>query len=136
MAAEKKKKRVKKSTRDPKFHWPLVEDRCVKEILPKGKFHPASFRNKVMSTKKAPKGKSFLMIGCPKFVKGRGMKKAHETRWITTPHAIATKNQCIYADGPRRGEKAGTRAHVVIEAKGKSGKCRAGYEKAEKKAKR
>lgn len=132
--AEKKTK--KKSTRDPKFHWPLEENRCVKEIIPKAKFHKASFRNLVVSTKKAPGVKSFLMVGCPKFVKGRGMKKAYETRWISTPQAIKSKTQCRYAEGPKYDQKAGMRAHIVLEARSKSGRCREGYEKATKKAKR
>lgn len=129
--AEKKKK-------SPKFRFPPAGKRCVKEIIPKGKFHKASFRNKLIKTGKgkSPSGKAIVMVGCPKFAKGRGMKKAYETTWITTEAARKAKNQCRFIDGPKRGGKAGMRGHIVIEPAGSSGRCRAGYEKAEKKAKR
>lgn len=127
MAEAKKKK--------PKFHIPPVESRCVKEIIPKEKFHSASFRYTQEKTKKSPSGKTNLLVGCPKYVKGRGMKKAYPTTWTNAPAAIKSRTQCRWTEGPKRGEKAGMRAHIVIEPTGKSGRCRAGYEKAEAKKK-
>lgn len=129
MAAKKADKKTKKS----KFRFPAVEDRCAKEIIPKGKFHPPSFRNTIVRTPKSPDKKAIVMVGCPKFVKGRGMKKAYPTTWYTSPVAVKTRTQCRWTEGPKAGQKAGMRAHVIIEPKGKSSRCRAGYEKAETK---
>ena len=128
--AEKKKK-----TKQAKFHFPAVENRCVKELIPKGEFHPASFRNTIEKTGegKSPDGKAIIMVGCPKAVKGRGMKRAYKTAWYTGPAAVKTRTQCRWTEGPKEGQKAGMRAHAIIEPKGKSGRCRAGYEKAETK---
>lgn len=121
---------AEKKTKKPKFRIPPVESRCVKEIIEKEKFHPASFRYTQEKTKKSPSGKTNLLVGCPKFVKGRGMKKAYRTLWTTAPVAIQTRTQCRFDAGPKRGEKAGMRAHVIIEPTSKSGRCRAGYVKA------
>ena len=126
---------AEKKTKKPKFHIPAAADRCVKEIIPKEKFHQASFRYTQEKTKKSPSGKTNLMVGCPKYVKGRGMKKAYRTTWTTAPAAIKSRSQCRWVEGPKRGEKAGMRAHIVIEPTGKSGRCRAGYVKATRKSK-
>lgn len=126
MAETKKKK--------PKFRFPPAANRCVKEIVSKGKFHRASFRNTIERSKKSPSGKTIIMVGCPLFVKGRGMAKAHPTRWVVGPSAVKSKTQCRWSSGPKEGQKAGMRAHIIIEPTGKTGRCRAGYEKAVAKA--
>lgn len=126
MAAKKADKKTKK----PKFRFPAVADRCAKEILAKAKFHPASFRNTLVRTPKSPDKKAIVMVGCPKFVKGRGMKKAYPTAWYTSPVAVKTRSQCRWTEGPKAGQKAGMRAHVIIEPRTKAGRCRAGYESA------
>lgn len=126
-----------KKKKKPKFRFPAVADRCVKEILPKGKFHPASFRNTIEKTAegKSPDGKAIIMVGCPLKVRGRGMEREYKTAWYTGPEAVKTRTQCRFSEGPKAGQKAGMRAHIIIEPRGPSGRCRAGYEKAEAKKK-
>lgn len=113
MAAKKKKA--------PKFHFPPAGKRCTKVVKPKAAFHAASFRNVKTSG-------SMLMVGCPKMVKGRGMAKAFSTVWLTTPSAIKTRTQCRFKAGPKKGERAGMRPHMMVKP-AKSGRCAVGYKR-------
>lgn len=128
-----KKKDAKKTNWDnkPKFHFPPKGSRCEAVVIPlkkedgKPNFHEASFRNMLIISKKTgiPK-ETILTVGCPKYAKGRGMKKAHRTEWRKGEEFVETKSQCRYTDGPKAGEKAGMRAHAKTEA-AVNGKCRA-----------
>ena len=119
---------ARKPKKAPKFHFPPAGKRCSKVVKKRAEFHESSFRNV-----KTPS--VMLMVGCPKKAKGRGMAKAYGTTWLTTPSAIKTRTQCRFKAGPKKGERAGMRPHIVIEPTGKSGRCRAGYAPATRKSK-
>ena len=112
---------AKPKKKTAKFHFPPAGKRCSKVTRKKAEFHPASFRNV-----KTPG--AMLMVGCPKMVKGRGMKKAFSTVWLTTPSAIKTRTQCRFKAGPKKGERAGMRSHLLVKPM-KAGRCASGYKK-------
>jgi hypothetical protein len=105
----------------PKFRFPPKGKRCSKVAAKRDTFHEASFRNV-----KTPA--VMLMVGCPKKAQGRGMKKAYSTVWLTTPSAVKTRTQCRFKAGPKKGERAGMRPHMIVKPV-KAGRCAMGYKK-------
>jgi hypothetical protein len=124
--APKKAAKKASAARKPKFKFPPKEKRCEKLIVKKEAFHEKSFRNMLVRTKDGDK--VFLTIGCLKSTKPRGHKKGYKTVWRTEAPFVETKSQCRYAEGPLKGKKAGTRAHITTRELWK-GKCREGYKK-------
>ena len=128
--APKKGADKKSKDKKPKFHIPPKGQRCEAVIIPlknsdgRAVFHEKSFRTmKVLSKKKGVPKDTYLLVACPKKVKGRGMKRSYSTVWKEGEKFVKARNQCQFVDGPKAGEKAGMRAHAKIEA-AKNGKCR------------
>jgi hypothetical protein len=114
----------------PKFSIPKKGEKCEKFLRPENFFHKKSFRWKEEPDR--GKGKAFVLVGCPRFARGKsGAQRAgdrtrkdprSETRWNP---AAPLGMQCTYV---KNGQKAGLIAHAVVQRR-VSGNCRTGYGK-------
>lgn len=112
----------------PKFAIPRKGEKCERIERPENFFHKKSFRWVEVADK--GKGKAFVMVGCPRFARGKsGAQRSSdktrkdpksETRWNP---AAPLGMQCTYV---KNGQKAGLVSHAVVQRR-VGGNCRPGY---------